>query len=510
MRFKALFYKFFVLIALALLSVSAAKAGVSAVTITSTIAAQANTAVSTSGSVVTIDSDQLASDTGNLIAFDVSALTSSAAYYVIDGFSVVTTLPNAGSATLSTPVDSIVSGGDQRAAVFTVPVDKVTLGGSTGPFTITLTAFTDEPGDIIASCSQADTNAFNDCDVATITVNVTPVSSSTSEITNNFVRRRVRNILNSEPELGNQLGGSDDDGEVGSVTYKASGSLNNYQASFSANTGAGLKAQGYGADGSSTNPFNFWIDGAILRSKEAGQKQDFAVTHFGAGYRANEDLIYGLMAQVDYAKEVNGSASVRGTGWLIGPYLAARLRDNLIFDGRIAYGQSVNKVSPIGTYIDQFDTTRFLIRGQVTGDYQHNDWTIAPNFGFSYIQEVQEAYTDSLSTLIPEATVELGQITFGTDFKTEIIEDNGMVYTPSFGIKGLWNFQDTGFLDVATNTVRTDLIGDLSARIDLGLKIADGDLTSGGRTFDINAFYDGIGASNYEAYGASAKFIVKF
>ncbi len=508
MRFKALFFKFFMLMAFALLSVSAAKAGVSPVTITSTIAAQSNTAVSTSGSVVTIDSSQLSSSTGNPIAFDMTALTSNAANYDIDGFSISTTSPNGLGATSTTPVDDVFSGGDRRRVVYTLPVDQVTSAAS---FTITLTSYTDIDGfDTIASCSAAESDAFNDCDVATIIVNVTPVSSSTSEITNNFVRRRARNILNSEPDLGDQLGGSDDDGEVGSVTYKASGSLSNYQASFSANTGAGLKAQGYGADGSSTNPFNFWIDGAILRSKEAGQKQDFAVTHFGAGYRANEDLIYGLMAQVDYAKEVNGSASVRGTGWLIGPYLAAKLRDNLIFDGRVAYGQSVNKVSPIGTYIDQFDTTRFLIRGQVTGDYQHNDWTIAPNFGFSYIHEVQEAYTDSLSTLIPEATVELGQITFGTNFKTEIIEDNGMVYTPSFGIKGLWNFQDTGFLDVATNTVRTDLIGDLSARIDLGLKIADGDLTSGGRTFDINAFYDGIGASNYEAYGASAKFVVKF
>lgn len=466
---------------------------------------------SVSGEVVTIDSDLLASDTDNPIVFRATGQISyTAGSYQMWGNDVSTTAPKAGSSTQSTITSSLST----ITKDITIPVDRVPFGGSTVTFTVTMQSYSGRQSTTVPNCAAVSTIADQTfCETRTITVNVTPAttpSTNTSEITNNFVRRRARNILNSEPDLGDQLGGSDDDGEVGSVTYKAAGSLNNYQASFSAKTGAGLKAQGYGADGSSTNPFNFWIDGAILRSKEAGQKQDFAVTHFGAGYRANEDLIYGLMAQVDYAKEVNGTASVRGTGWLIGPYLAAKLRDNLIFDGRIAYGQSVNKVSPIGTYIDQFDTTRFLIRGQLTGDYQHNDWTIAPNFGFSYIHEVQEAYTDSLSALIPEATVELGQITFGTDFKTEIIEDNGMVYTPSFGIKGLWNFQDTGFLDVATNTVRTDLIGDLSARIDLGLKIADGDLTSGGRTFDINAFYDGIGASNYEAYGASAKFVVKF
>lgn len=509
MRSKALFYKFFTLIVFTLLSVSAAKAGVSPVTITSTIAAQSNTAVSTSGSVVTIDSDQLASDTGNLIAFDVSALTSSGAYYFIDGFAVVTTLPNAGPTPLSTPVDSIVSGGDQRAAVFTVSVDKVSSGGSTGPYTITLTAFTDEPGDLITSCSQADASAFNDCDIATITVNVTPVTTPSvnpSALTNNFVRRRARNILNAEPDLGDQLGDNTDDGEVSSVTYKATGSLKNYNATFSANTGSQLAGQGYGSGNSSANPFNLWIDGNVARSKEAGQRQDFAVSHFGVGYRANLDLIYGVMAQVDYAKEVNGSANVRGTGWLLGPYLAARLRDNLVFDGRIAYGQSDNKVSPIGTYIDQFDTTRFLIRGQLKGDIQHDTWTIAPTFGFNYIHEVQHAYTDSLNAVIPEAIIELGQIIFGTEFKTEILTDNGLIVTPKFGVKGLWNFKDTGFLDTVTNTVRTDLVGDLSARLDFGFGIAN----DNGLTLDFNGFFDGIGASNYEAYGATAKLAVKF
>lgn len=466
---------------------------------------------SVSGEVVTIDSDLLASDTDNPIVFRATGQISytGGSSYQMWGNDVSTTAPKAGSSTQSTITSNIST----ITKDITIPVDRVPFGGSSVTFTVTMQSYSGRQSVPVANCAVASAIADQTfCETRTITVNVTPATTSvnTSAITNNFVRRRARNILNSEPDLSDQLGSGDDDGEVAATKYVASGSLEKYVASFSANSGSTPQGQGYGADDNSANPFNFWIDGAILRSKEAGQKQDFAVTHFGAGYRANEDLIYGLMAQVDYAKEVNGSASVRGTGWLIGPYLAAKLRDNLIFDGRVAYGQSVNKVSPIGTYIDQFDTTRFLIRGQVTGDYQHNDWTIAPNFGFSYIHEVQEAYTDSLSTLIPEATVELGQITFGTNFKTEIIEDNGMVYTPSFGIKGLWNFQDTGFLDVATNTVRTDLIGDLSARIDLGLKIADGDLTSGGRTFDINAFYDGIGASNYEAYGASAKFVVKF
>ncbi|MEP3200135.1 MAG: autotransporter outer membrane beta-barrel domain-containing protein [Lentilitoribacter sp.] len=463
-----------------------------------------------SGEVVTIDSDQLTSETDNPIIFRATGQISyTATNYQMWGNDVSTTAPKAGSATQTTITSSLST----ITKDITIPVDKVPLGSSTVSFTITMQSYSGRQGVTVANCAAASTIADQTfCETRTITVNVTPATTSTttsvntSAITNNFVRRRARNISNAEPDLSDQLGDNTDDGEVSSVTYKATGSLEGYDATFSASTGSQLAGQGYGAGNNSANPFNFWIDGTVARSKEAGQRQDFAVSHFGIGYRANLDLIYGIMAQVDYAKEVNGSAHVRGTGWLLGPYLAARLRDNLLFDGRIAYGQSDNKVSPIGTYIDQFDTTRFLIRGQLKGDIQHDDWTIAPTFGFNYIHEIQHAYTDSLNAVIPEATIELGQVIFGTEFKTEILTDNGLIVTPKFGVKGLWNFKDSGFLDTVTNTVRTDLVGDLSARLDFGFGIAN----DSGLTLDFNGFFDGIGASNYEAYGATATLAVKF
>lgn len=487
---------------------------------TTSLAPQSHPAVSTSGTkvqtltsfgseytgvVVTIDSEQLSNATNNMIVFDADASigTGNDLLYTLWGTSVSTTAPNRASATqtVSVPNNTNVN------RTITIPIDAVLFGGTTQTFTITIDAYASQinGGSVLSCVSGANQRT---CAREIITVNVTPATTSihTSAITNNFVRRRARNILNSEPDLGDQLGGNTDDGEVSSVTYKATGSLKNYNATFSANTGSQLAGQGYGSGNSSANPFNLWIDGNVARSKEAGQRQDFAVSHFGVGYRANLDLIYGVMAQVDYAKEVNGSANVRGTGWLLGPYLTARLRDNLIFDGRIAYGQSDNKVSPIGTYIDQFDTTRFLIRGQLKGDIQHDDWTIAPTFGFNYIHEVQHAYTDSLNAVIPEAIIELGQVIFGTEFKTEILTDNGLIVTPKFGVKGLWNFKDSGFLDTVTNTVRTDLVGDLSARLDFGFGVAN----DNGLTLDFNGFFDGIGASNYEAYGATAKLAVKF
>lgn len=462
---------------------------------------------SVSGEVVTIDSDLLASDTDNPIVFRATGQISytGGSSYQMWGNDVSTTAPKAGSSTQSTITSNIST----ITKDITIPVDRVPFGGSTVTFTVTMQSYSGRQSVPVANCAAASAIADQTfCETRTITVNVTPATTSvnTSAITNNFVRRRARNILNSEPDLSDQLGSGDDDGEVAATKYVASGSLEKYVASFSANSGSTPQGQGYGADDNSANPFNFWIDGNISRSKEAGQRQDFAISHFGVGYRANLDLIYGLMAQVDYANEESGSAFVHGTGWLIGPYLVARLRDDLIFDGRIGYGESDNKVSPIGTYIDQFETTRFLIRGQFKGDIQHDDWTIAPLFGFNYIHEVQHAYTDSLSALIPEAIIELGQITFGAEFDTEILTDNGLIITPKFGAKGIWNFKDSGFLDAATNTVRTDLIGDVSMRIDAGFNLAN----DSGLTFEFNTFFDGIGASNYEAYGATAKLAVKF
>lgn len=62
-------------------------------------------------------------------------------------------------------------------------------------------------------------------------------------------------------------------------------------------------------------------------------------------------LLIGALMQFDFADETSGAlnSDVEGNGWMAGPYLSARLTDNLFFDARAAWGRSENTISPFGT-----------------------------------------------------------------------------------------------------------------------------------------------------------------
>ncbi|MEP2946692.1 MAG: autotransporter outer membrane beta-barrel domain-containing protein [Lentilitoribacter sp.] len=495
------------------LTVGVANAG-SNIVLGSSLVPQANTAVSQpTRSTVTIDSDLLPSATDNAIVFDITATTNSG--YVVKGADVTTTAPKASSAvetTVSSFAQSVVK-------TLSIPVDQVAFGAANTVFTVVLEAYGGIAAESITSCAEALTAKGSfpsdfECETITLTVTVTPLSSAsvdTGAVVNNFLRRRSGGILANEPDLHQQL---DDNGSgINKVGYSLAETTGGFNASFNAQTNRMLASKfghGYKADGASepSGFSNFWINGAISRTKQNGQTQNFGIVHLGAGYKLNPDLLIGGILQIDDASETDNSvgASVSGTGWMIGPYFVARLKDSIVVDGRVAYGQSSNKVSPTGAYTDSFDTTRALVGARVTGEYYYNDLKVAPLFSFIYLTEKQKSYVDSLSATIPEQTVNLGQITFGSDISKEMQLDNGYTILPSIGLKGVWNFEDTGFLNAATGAASTLNNSEISARLDFGVDIKNND----GLNLDIGAFYDGIGSSNYESYGGSATLKIEF
>ena len=107
-----------------------------------------------------------------------------------------------------------------------------------------------------------------------------------------------------------------------------------------------------------------------------------------------------------------------------------------------------------------------------------------------------------LAQTIPEQTVSLGEFRFGPSFEKAMVLDNGTLFTPSFGISGVWNF------DVNNNNAsQATPIGndDIRARLDAGFSATNPD---NGMIFSLEAFYDGIGISDFDSYGGSARLIM--
>jgi len=92
----------------------------------------------------------------------------------------------------------------------------------------------------------------------------------------------------------------------------------------------------------------------------------------------------------------------------------------------------------------------------------------------------------------------LGRITFGPRLrKTFQQEGRSFSITPNVNLRGIWDFEQPDFLDINTGlaSASTDA---LRARIEGGLDVSLNRSTR----LTVNGFYDGIGTTNFEAYGA--------
>ncbi|HUV33259.1 MAG TPA: autotransporter outer membrane beta-barrel domain-containing protein, partial [Devosiaceae bacterium] len=221
---------------------------------------------------------------------------------------------------------------------------------------------------------------------------------------------------------------------------------------------------------------------------------NFDILYVGADIPLTTNLLVGILGQFDWAEEhtkADGS-SAEGNGWMVGPYLSARIDEHLFFDWRAAWGRSDNSVSPIGTYTDNFDTTRWLTTARLTGNWTSGNWRLTPSAAFKYGEETQDAYTDKNGIRITGQTASLGRIEFGPEFGYRWDLADGTLVEPQLALYGVWNFDNGGSFLVADTLVTPD---DFTGRIEGGLLVQ----MPKGMSFRGTAAYDGVGSNDYEA-----------
>jgi len=251
---------------------------------------------------------------------------------------------------------------------------------------------------------------------------------------------------------------------------------------------------------------DIWVQGTWVHSNSETRKTHLGLLYTGVEYKFSPSLLFGLLGQFDWSDESDATEdiAVDGKGWMIGPYIVTRLHDNLIFDSRVAWGQSVNRVNPLGLYSDKFDTSRWLARGQLTGDFNFGSWHFSPHVGVIYFQDEQKSYRDSLGIYIPDQTVSLGRMTFGPaisyNFKVKVKVKDGTVFRPHLSLKGIWDFDKALIVDLDTGTPSSNN-SDLHARIEGGVSAH----FSNGWSVSGQGFYDGIGSNNLNSFGANAR-----
>ena len=326
------------------------------------------------------------------------------------------------------------------------------------------------------------------------------VRTRTMATINNFMARRADQITLNDPDLSLRMLNKPTGGRI-------SGTADNDRANVTLLASAtGDDAQLHrliGADAASK--VNFWVEGNYSRVNQGTAKNNLALLYAGADYALSDDTILGFMAQYDWADEEDQTqgVSVSGKGWMVGPYVVARLSDKLIFDSRASWGKSTNDVSPFNTYTDEFKTDRWLLKGQLTGDLTLDDWQFNPGLAVIYFEDKQKAYTDSLNINIPGQTISLGRATMGPRFSKTFDLDT-MRLTPSFEMRGVWDFDQAQIVSLDSGLAQST--DELRMRTEFGLMST----FQSGTSLSLDGFYDGIGASNFEAYGVKANLSLSF
>lgn len=253
-------------------------------------------------------------------------------------------------------------------------------------------------------------------------------------------------------------------------------------------------------------PFDIWIEGKLARFSADGGDGRFGILHAGVDYLVTPRILVGLGAQLDWTDmDGSGASTISGTGYLVGPYVTARLTDNLFLDGRAAWGQSANDVSPFGTYTDKLDATRWLVSLALIGQYDIDRWRLSPKAKLAYFEEETEPYLDSLGLDIPSISIATGTLEFGPTLSYRMELDNGMSFEPFATLEGIWTFKQENTATAATSSPGLGETG-LRGRGEIGFTLSGQSASS----LSSAIFYDGVGDDDFQSWGGRLRFNRRF
>ena len=268
--------------------------------------------------------------------------------------------------------------------------DIVSSGAKTLlPGTYTITELQDVPffylGDI--SCNDPDGGTTTSVANATAVIDLDAGENITCTFTNidprpqtkavieRFLHHRLTSLLDNDPDRPRFIrrfpgsawgGGPGGNSSPVNVAMSETGGNMSFStslgqiASAMANADQAKQSQAMGLGSAALNerpgpaPYkgiDIWTEGHFSKFNDdignGNADGDFDILYVGADIPLTTNLLVGVLGQFDWAKEHTkiDSSKAEGKGWMVGPYLSARLDEHLFFDWRAAWGQSDNTVA---------------------------------------------------------------------------------------------------------------------------------------------------------------------
>lgn len=239
----------------------------------------------------------------------------------------------------------------------------------------------------------------------------------------------------------------------------------------------------------------FWVALSGSRSEVGTSDQSYALASVGTHLSFGANAVLGAMLQADHASQSFGSGDeVSGTGWLVGPYFAAQIPGHPLYvEGRLLYGTTDNRLETASGATGSFGGDRLLASFGVEGRMEGKGIDYFPRIRLSHVRESLDAFTDSAAGSHAATTVSLTEAELGLGFEMPLTEANGLG-TLTWGLSGIYS--ERGGSGAAASV---PLVSDgWRGRVDAGYRF----VANNGLSFGTSVFYDGIGQSDADSYGA--------
>ena len=293
-----------------------------------------------------------------------------------------------------------------------------------------------------------------------------------------YMQARVGHAINAQPDLIGFLSG-----RAGNFNATVTRSNGNFDFATSGTQPVWARLQGN------------W-------STSDGTENSYFFGASGAHVSLNANALIGFMLQVDRLVQENGGTRTEGDGYLLGPYVVAKLPEHpLYLEGRYLIGKTENSTSIDGAAAQEFGTDRTLASIKIAGQLDYAGLTLTPSLSATRMEETQEAFIDNNSNAVPQQGVTVRDVAIGLDFAKPLSAGQGDLVLTG-GIAGVWSeVNGEGFASVITPAYEGQ-----RGRVHLGATYSMRD----GMQVSAGANYDGLGAQDYENWGIQLGFNMKF
>jgi hypothetical protein len=193
---------------------------------------------------------------------------------------------------------------------------------------------------------------------------------------------------------------------------------------------------------------------------------NLGVLYFGTRSAIGPDILVGGLAQLDRGVETTqyGTSEMTATGWMAGPYLSMRMASGVVFDGRVAWGQTED-ASGLGE--GKNETARELVRARLTGTRNVEGWSLAPSVGLVY---VEDAIRDGVTGEVSAAGT--GRVEVLPEVSRRFELDGDAFFEPRAAVGGYVGFEDLSALNstLSPQALEEDMRLKAEAGVAVGVK----------------------------------------